>query len=209
MDQESAAISLSRTDYAVPAACSHGYTIRLARPEEVDTIDGMMQAITAMLEQPDTFVADDRAFIEEVVCRSGFGLMAWTAAGDAAGFLLVSAPGPSHSNLGRDLGLEDAALSTVIQMESVAVLPAHRGHRLEKSLLLAAHCLLDELPSGQLPSESAPASHTIKKEKRICLATVSPYNPASLKSFQDCGYEILMTKEKYGGHLRHILGRRG
>ena len=80
----------------------------------------------------------------------------------------------------------EAELDRVALMDVAAVLPEHRGHGLERRMLLWAE--------EQLPA---------RFDRLMC--TVSPANPASLHSIERSGYRAVLTKEKYGGHLRHIM----
>lgn len=95
-------------------------------------------------------------------------------------------PDNSADNIGRDIGLPEEELSSVVHMESVVVLPEYRGKHLQEKMLTYAEGLIDT------------------QVHNCFLATVSPENPASYKSFEKCGYELVTTKEKYGGLMRRI-----
>lgn len=83
--------------------------------------------------------------------------------------------------------LTHANLNRVLHMDSASVLPSHRGHGLERSMIAYAETLVD-----------------ISKYY-YSFATVAPENTASLKSLEKNGYKIVTTKEKYGGFNRYIL----
>ena len=157
-----------------------------AQEGDLDTLCAIMDAAAAALDNPDLFVADDRAFIARHLGREGFTLLA-LAEGQAAGFLIVRLPGMAEDNLGRDLGLPPEMLGRVAHMESTAVLSPFRGHGIQKQLMARAEALL----AGRGFS--------------LCLATVHPDNAPSLHSFLRLGYRVALTKEKYQGRLRHIL----
>ena len=104
-----------------------------------------------------------------------------------AGFLLVHYPKTSLENLGNDLGWSEAKKALVAHMDTVCVLPAHRGYGLHRQLLVWAEEYL--------------------KATSYCyyLTTVHPDNYYSLHNFQKNGYQIVATKTKYGNLPRHIL----
>ena len=117
----------------------------------------------------------------------GFGVLARDASGAPAGVLIAVVPDGGEENLGRDAGLPEEALPRVIHMDTAAVLPQHRGHRLEARMLaFAEECLA-----------GTPYVHM--------LCTISPDNAPSLRSAQRLGYRVAATKEKYGGRLRCVL----
>lgn len=160
-------------------------TLREALPADAAEISDIMQKVYGQLENKTLFVCDDAQVVEELIATAG-GVVACGADGRIAGSFLLRFPGEAEDNLGRDIGLPEEALCRVAHMESAVVLPRYRGRGLQKRML-------DEL------------------EKRIdtdvytyFLATVSPDNPASCKTFERAGYRHVMTKEKYGGLQRRI-----
>ena len=95
--------------------------------------------------------------------------------------------GLEKSNYGYDIGLKDDELLKVGQIESTIVLPEYRGNKLQKKICE----ILEEIGKNN----GTP----------IMMATASPYNQFSLKTFLDLGYEIVKEKLKYGGLKRCIL----
>ena len=164
------------------------YTIRRADPSELPGLHRLMMTVYRALPDPEVFSVADigEDWFLQVAAEGGFGVLAESAAGETAGFLMVVLPGRSEENLGRDIGLPEAELDRVALMDVAAVLPEHRGHGLERRMLLWAE--------EQLPA---------RFDRLMC--TVSPANPASLHSIERSGYRAVLTKEKYGGHLRHIM----
>ena len=142
-----------------------------------------------------------------------------------AGVLLVTFPGEAEDNLARDIfsgkshfeentfpaksgnipvagklpGENDLTenmllkgyLMAVAHIESAAVRAEYRGNGIQKKLIEYACDYLCR-KCGNI---------------RYAMATVSPDNIPSLKSFEKAGFKIMLTKEKYGGKLRHILKR--
>ena len=166
-----------------------GYTLRLAGSDEAEALDALMHGVWEGLENREVFAVDDLdlEWVRDKLERNGFGVAACAPDGSLAGMLLMAYPGLSEDNLGWDVGLSETELPRVCLMETAAVLPEHRGHGLERRMLAYAE---EQLAGSAF---------------RYLMATISPDNPASLRSAERCGYRIMTTKEKYGGHLRHIL----
>ena len=81
----------------------------------------------------------------------------------------------------------DEMLTEVVHIESIAVLPNFRGHKLQKRLLEMAE--------------------QIEKEKhtKYLMATVHPDHIYSMRNFNDQGFVCLLETKKYGGLRRNIL----
>ncbi len=162
------------------------FLIRQATMDDVEAIYDMMLKVEADLPDKTLFVRDDLEEVEKLVGQSGFGVVACDHAGELAGSFLFKYPGLVEDNLGRDVGLTKAQLEQVVHMESVVVLPEYRGNHLQGRMLRFGEALIS------------------KSKYHIFLATVSPNNPASYLTFENNGYELVMTKEKYGGFMRRI-----
>ena len=101
---------------------------------------------------------------------------------------MVKYPGLTDENLGYDIFPKDTnALEKVLHMDSSTVLPEHRGHGLEAKMIAYAESLVDT------------------SKYHYSFATVAPDNPASLKSLERNGYQVMVTKEKYGGLMRCVM----
>lgn len=94
-----------------------------------------------------------------------------------------------EEHLGRDIGLTEAELASVIYQEISNVHPAYRGNRLQQTL---ATLIMKELAKQN------------KTYAYIC-CTVAPFNIPSLKDKFAQGMEIAALKEKYGGKLRYVF----
>ena len=160
--------------------------ITAATAADVEVIHQIMETVKEGLSDKNSFVADDKAFISEHIERRGFTLIA-RVGNEVAGFLIIRIPGTDIDNLGRDIGFVGGKLQKVAHMESVAVLPEHRGHGLQKRLMAKAEDRLRILGY------------------RYLMATVYPGNKPSLTSFISSGYAVVLTKEKYSGLMRNIL----
>ena len=166
---------------------SDGYSLSAASQEDAAELFSLMRSVYDALDDKSIFAVGDlcEEWVRERLTPPCFGIAARAPEGGLAGMLLVCR-GDMGEGLGRDIGLPESSLPSVWEMDTAAVDPLHRGHRLEKRMLLYAET--------QLPGDA-----------RLLMCTVSPDNPASLWSLQSVGYRIAATKEKYGGFLRHIL----
>ena len=73
-----------------------------------------------------------------------------------------------------------------MHVESAVVASEYRGYALQGRMLQEAEHLIDRAKYSYL------------------MATVSPENPASYKTLEKLGYELVLTKEKYGGLMRRL-----
>lgn len=158
--------------------------IRIATLDDANEIYNLMKEVYERLEDKDLFVCDDLDYIISQISGNGFAVVACNEEGKIIGSFLIRYPGGSLDNLGRDIGLKEEELEKVAHMESVVVHPDFRGQGLQSQMLRFAENRIEK--------------------KAYFLATVSPYNPASCRSFEKNGYEHVMTKEKYGGLVRRI-----
>ena len=161
-------------------------TLRIARPEEAQAIHQGMAEVYEQMENKELFVCDDLDWVKAHMEKDGFAVVACDEQGNIAASLLVVYPGMSNDILGRDIGLAEEELVHVAHMETAVVLPQYRGQHLQRRLLQYAEAVLD------------------KKQYWHLLSTISPDNPASYKSIEACGYQVMTTKEKYGGLMRRI-----
>ena len=166
------------------------YRIQKADPTEAPELYRLMRTVWERLENKDLFAVEGmdlewfRKFLDP---RRGFCVTARSETGELAGILMVCRPMEDDDNLGLDVGMTSEQRLRVVHMETAAVLPEHRGHDLERRMLAFA----EEKLQGT--------------DTRYLMATISPFNPPSLRAAERLGYQVLLTKEKYGGHLRHIL----
>lgn len=160
--------------------------IRLAKAEDCDKIYKLMREVYEGLERKELYVCDEKETVKEVLEGEGFGVVACSGKGEVVGAFLFRYPGESEENLGRDIGLSEDGLERVVHMESVAVHPNYRKRGLQAEMLRFGENYID------------------RRRFSFCIATVSPDNPASFKTFEKNGYVLALTKEKYGGFLRRI-----
>ena len=168
--------------------------IRMAATSDLDAITSLMDYGNQHIAQPEWFVADDREYIAEHICmeKKGFVLVAEGHSdknhkSELAGFFMIDLPGQAEKNLGWDVGLSAVECEKAAIMDSVVVAGNWRGHGLQGKMLREAETEL------------------IRRGYRYFLATVHPDNAYSLNNMLRAGYKIKVTKEKYGGKLRHVL----
>ena len=177
------------------------YSLQLANPTVGKRIWTIMNEVYTALPDKSLFCCDEYDFVMDILTCSGFGVIASTnntpikkedtstssKSANIVASLLVKFPRLAEENLGYDIGLEKEELYKVAHLESVVVLPKHRGHGLQGKLISFAEQQID------------------KTQYSYLMATVSPDNLPSLHTFQKNGYEIIKVTEKYGGLKRCIL----
>lgn len=165
------------------------FTIEKACMEETKEIAELIDDVYEEMEQKDWYVKDREDDIKEWM-ESGKGIVFKAVeerTGEMAGILLTIYPGASMENLGRDIGLNANQLMRVAHMESAAVLPKFRGHKLQKQLLQAAE------------------EEAKKRGCRYLMCTIHPDNYFSKGNAEKQGYHVMQTKQKYGRLTRDIL----
>lgn len=178
--------SLPQTSYPT-------YHLRQAVLEESYEIWSIMDTCYQTLKQKEYFVCDDLDYVKDLLSGHGFGVVACDENNKIVGNLLVKYPGVTEENLGYDVFAKcnipstSENLNRVLHMDSASVLPEHRGHRLESKMIAFAETLVDT--------------------SKYCysFATVAPNNTASLKSLEQNGYQVMVTKEKYAGLIRCVM----
>lgn len=163
------------------------FIIRKAQLSDIPGLMRVMEETVGTMVHPDWFVSDGEAHMAAQINGEGFVLLAQALDGIIAGFFQACFPGFSEDNLGRDADLREAELPKVAHMDSVAVLPAYRGHKLQAKLVTAGEKELAALGYRHL------------------LCTVHPDNRYSLSNLTDLGYVLTVTLKKYGGLPRHVL----
>ncbi len=161
-------------------------TIRVAKDSDAQNIAQLMSYVYEKLEDKSTFVCDDLAFVKKHLNKNGFGVVACNENGEIVGSFILRFPHHDDDNLGKDINLSSKELQRVVHMESAVVHPSYRGKALQRKMLSYAEKLID------------------KEKYNILLATVSPKNLPSCKTFEQSAYKCVMTKEKYGGMMRNI-----
>lgn len=160
--------------------------LRVAKADDAIEIHNLMQEVYNRLEDKNIYVCDDLEYVQTYIVDRGFAVVACNISGKIAASFVFRYPMLQADNLGRDIGLAEEELPKVVHMESAVVLPEYRGQGLQYKMLQYAEKIIDT------------------SKFRYFMATVSPDNPASYKTFEKSGYQLIMTKEKYNGLKRRI-----
>jgi ribosomal protein S18 acetylase RimI-like enzyme len=163
------------------------YAVRSANDSDISHINSIMESASAEINNIDIFYADNLDFIKGHIEAEGFTLVVLSD-DIMVGFLIVRIPNHNEDNLWNDVSL-DCSVTETVHMESVVILPEHRGHGLQKELFVSA----ERIAAAQ--------------GFAYAMATVSPMNMVSLNNMLEIGYRIMKTKEKYGS-MRHIMAKR-
>ena len=165
--------------------------IRMANVTDAEDIIRVMEKVSGNMPHSDWFVAGGREYIETHIEENGFIFLAEGylegEEPELAGFFVVDIPGESEHNLGWDIGFDLEQCRRVVHMDTAVVAEGWRGLGLQHRLMQACEKEL---------------SH---RGWEYLLATVHPDNIYSLNNARKGGYEVMATKEKYGGKLRHIM----
>ena len=164
---------------------NNDFTIRVADGTDAQTIYDLMVEVYEQLENKSLYVCDDLAFVKRHISQEGFTVVACTKEDKIVGSLILRIP-DAEDNLGKDIGFSEEECQRVIHVESAVVAPLYRGNALQRRMLQIAETMIDRVKYSYL------------------MATVSPENPASYKTLESLGYELIVTKEKYDGLMRRI-----
>jgi len=165
---------------------SNNITLTTALPEQAEEIYNLMKNVYDRLDNKELYVCDAPEFVKAHIKDTGFTVIACNEASEIVACFMVRYPGMDEDNLGRDIGLDANRLNQVAHMESAVVLSEYRGLGLQVAMLQYAERAID------------------KSKYKYFMATVSPDNPWSYCSLERNGYELKLTKEKYGGLKRRI-----
>lgn len=161
------------------------FYIRIAEEKDAQAVYDLMVEVYEQLENQSIYVCDDFEFVKRHISQEGFTVVACTKENEIVGSLILRIP-DEEDNLGKDIGFSEEACQRVMHVESAVVALKFRGYALQRRMLQEAESLIDRAKYSYL------------------MATVSPENPASYKTLEKLGYELVFTKEKYGGLMRRI-----
>lgn len=165
------------------------FRIREAVPEDAEEICSVVKEIVENMENKEWFMDSGEDYVKAHLEKKmdGYVVVAETENGAIAGMFLVDVPGEDKGNMGFDLGFSKDMRSVTAHMDIAAVRMQYRGHHLQDRMM--------EVCEQEMKNRGF----------RYLLATVHPDNTYSLSNVQKRGYQIVKTKEKYGGLIRHIL----
>jgi GNAT superfamily N-acetyltransferase len=149
----------------------------------------LQDLVAANLPCKEIFILHDEEYFRQILSidRSALGVFV----GDQLiAFSIIRFPGLSSENLGRDINLQEEELGGVAHLQAAAVHPAHRGHGLQRKLILAH---LDVI-------EGMGYDHAC--------CTVSPKNPVSLGNYLSSGLAVEGLCPNNHGWWRFILHKK-
>lgn len=159
---------------------------RRADAEDAEEVYRLMMEVYEEMIHKEYFVPEKREDIVSYTKDQGMVFVAYDEKERLAGYFIVAFPKESE-NLASEIGLSPEEQKKAVHMESCCVRKEYRGHGIQKEFFQIVEQCID------------------RKKYRYLLGTVAPGNISSLRNFQECGYHCVMTKEKYGGLLRHIM----
>jgi ribosomal protein S18 acetylase RimI-like enzyme len=162
------------------------YKFALCTENDIPAINQLMENIDLEISNPYIFVKDDETFIQNHISKKGFTIKA-SINHKMVAFLIVRYPKKEADNLGKDVRIDPDEYDNIAHIESVVVVPKHRGNKLMFKLLKRAE------------------KELLKQEISYSLATVSPKNKYSLINFLKRDYVVRKLKKKYNGVERLIL----
>ena len=162
---------------------------RLCGPESLEDILRLQARVCAALENKDIFMPSTReeyaGYFEPL-----HGVYGAFCGETLTGYCTFAFPGAPGNDYSRDLGWPPEIQARCGKIDTVAVAPEYRGLGLQRRMVhRAVEAARRASPEG------------------ILLATVSPYNPYSLRNMQAEGFVVLHRLLKYGGRERFIVGR--
>lgn len=165
------------------------FRIERAVPEDYQVFAHIIQEVWQNMPKKEWYVADNAEYTHKMLnSGKGRGYKAIDLeTGAVAGIFMAVVPGMEPENMGYDIGLPEEELSLVAHMDSVAILPRYRGHRLQRRLMEAAE------------------SDLRREGYRYLMCTVHPDNCYSRNNVIGQGYRSMMVKEKYGGYVREVF----
>lgn len=180
-----------------------GFVIKQAGYNDAERFHAVMKAAYDSIDDKELYICDEYDYVKGIINNkdNGFGIMCCSKGHSSSyipvGVLLVAFPRLSPDNLMYDvkdadvtkLQVTDDVLKRTAHIESAAVLKEYRGNGLQ-NMMIAHACEY---------------IRTYYPDIRYVMATVSPRNIPSVRSFQKNGFETIITKDKYGGKIRSII----
>ncbi|WP_249871367.1 GNAT family N-acetyltransferase [Oceanobacillus saliphilus] len=162
------------------------FSVRSLNLHDIDEVMSLQKKVVLALAEPDFL---QPLTVEEYTkILNNNDLMIGVFVGEKMiAFRAMLAPENDDEGLGADIGLRVEEFSSIIYSEISNVDPDFRGNGLQTYM---GKILLRNLD---------------RKKYKYMLATVAPFNIASLKDKFALGMEIAELKEKFGGKLRYLF----
>jgi len=159
---------------------------RRAVPEDIDAVMKLQQDIMDALPDKDLYAPFSReesiGQLEHDICYMA------ECSGEVAGYSVLIPNDPDNpENYGKLFNYDRDRLAVTCSLDLTMVAPKYRGLGLQR--------IFNKLRLGQ----------AIEMGAKEALTTISPDNPYSYRNFLVLNFEILETREMYGGKQRYIL----
>ena len=153
----------------------------------MDKIMKLQQEVVEGLENKEVYYSSTRKEFGKIIKELGEIIGYVTLEDELISLGVYCKFGFDKENYGYDIGLKGNELLKVGHIESTIVKEEYRGNNLQKAMCLK----LEEIGKN--------------KGSKIMMATASPYNPYSVNTFKNLGYEIVKDKIKYSGLRRYVF----
>ena len=163
------------------------FTIRKGTSQDTERYIDLLTYIKANMTQSQWFYIDPPEYIRQSLSDGTMEVWFAEEGGRIAGAFHIIHPGLHPDNYGYELDFGTEDLLRVIHMDSAAVHPDYRGHKLQRKLM----AFIEEDLRSRYPGA-------------ILLTTVHPENLYSLYNVQSLGYTVARRLAKYGSE-RYIL----
>ncbi len=160
--------------------------IRKGTNADTETLLQFLQQVREEMEHKEWFYLDAPEDVRAMMEDGSMELWLAEENGELAGIFDLIRPGLAKHNYGYDLDFTEEELLRVINMDTAAVHPNHRGKGLQGKLIQHVEAYLRQ------------------EGKHILLCTVHPDNRFSLQNVLKQGYKVQRKLEKYGS-VRYIL----
>ena len=159
---------------------------RRAVPEDIDAVMKLQQDIMEALPDKDLYAPfsseESIGQLEHDICYMA------ECNGEVAGYSVLIPNDPDNpENYGKLFNYDRDRLAVTCSLDLTMVAPKYRGLGLQR--------IFNKLRLGQ----------AIEMGAKEALTTISPDNPYSYRNFLVLNFEILETREMYGGKQRYIL----
>ena len=156
---------------------------------DIPSLVSLQDTVLAYGDISEIFYPESKETFLDDVTTHGYGVGCYVEKKLIA-YAILRIPGDQTDNLGIDIDLPLEELQYVAHFETAVVHPDYRGNKLQISLLTELETI------------------AIKNNIHHILCTISPKNIYSLRNAKELGIQIIITKYKYDGKLRHILYKR-
>ena len=164
------------------------FHIRVATPEDVDSVMELQQTIVDALPNKDIYATYGREDSLDAL-ENDYCYIAFADNGDVAGYsvLIPNTTPVVEKNYGHYFDYDEEHLSRTASLDLTMVAPEYRGHGLQR--------LFNKIRIGQALELGATEG----------LTSISPENPYSYNNFLILNFEIIDRRDLYGGKDRYLL----